>query len=230
MLAAAVAAGWSTYLHWLPCRGNMSDACWRRMDTGLAFPYPPELAEQAPWVSELGVAAVSLAGLAWLTIVLGMRWQLRTKAVAALPGLATLVVGLVGAVAIGDASPRGDDFLAGWLLLGIEGSAVVALFAIGAWQLEVSGRVVLRLVVVLWGTTAFGAIHLFADYVAMIIFSGTAWAEQGFPDESPPGSGYLTVAVITISAVLTVIMTLRAPRRGADEPHQDHNSRSLTLA
>jgi hypothetical protein len=23
MLAAAVAAGWSTYLHWLPCRGSM---------------------------------------------------------------------------------------------------------------------------------------------------------------------------------------------------------------
>jgi hypothetical protein len=23
MLAAAAAAGWSTYLHWLPCRGSM---------------------------------------------------------------------------------------------------------------------------------------------------------------------------------------------------------------
>jgi hypothetical protein len=23
MLASAVAAGWSTYLHWLPCRGSM---------------------------------------------------------------------------------------------------------------------------------------------------------------------------------------------------------------
>jgi hypothetical protein len=46
-------------------------------------------------------------------------------------------------------------------------AAVVALFAIGAWQLEVSGRVVLRLlVVVLWGTTAFSFIHVFAEYVA----------------------------------------------------------------
>lgn len=48
MLASAVAAGWSTYLYWLPCRGSMlsgsiidgyayvgadfSDACLRRMD------------------------------------------------------------------------------------------------------------------------------------------------------------------------------------------------------
>jgi hypothetical protein len=45
------------------------------------------------------------------------------------------------------------------------------------------------------------------------------------------GYGYLTVATITISAILTAIMTLRAPRRVADdEPRQDHHSESLTLA
>jgi len=90
-------------------------------------------------------------------LVLGMRWQLRTRAVAALPGLATLVVAYVGTV--DDASTRGDDFLVPSVLLAIEGSAVVAFLAIEAWQREVSGRVVLRLVVVLWGTTAFGFIH-----------------------------------------------------------------------
>jgi hypothetical protein len=112
MLAAAVATVWSTYLHWLPCRGSMlngtilrgydygsgfSDACLRRMDTGLPFPYPPEPAEVTPWASELGIAAAGLAGLAWLALVLGLPWSLRTKAVAALPTLATFVVALVGA-------------------------------------------------------------------------------------------------------------------------------------
>ena len=58
----------------------------------------PELAEAAPWVFELGVAATMLVGVAWLTLVLGMRWSLRTKAVAALPGLVTLVVAFVGTV------------------------------------------------------------------------------------------------------------------------------------
>ena len=58
----------------------------------------------------------------------------------------------------------------------------------------------------------------------MIIFS-----ERDGDD--PPGTGYLTVAVITICAILTVIMTLRArQRRADDEPHQDHHSGSLTLA
>ena len=52
-------------------------ACERRMD-----------GDEAPWTFELNIAATALAGVAWLALVLGMRWQLRTKAVAALPGLA----------------------------------------------------------------------------------------------------------------------------------------------
>jgi hypothetical protein len=55
-----------------------SDECWRRMDTGISFtgmgfPYLPDLAEAAPWVSELGTAATVLVGVAWLALVLGMR-------------------------------------------------------------------------------------------------------------------------------------------------------------
>jgi hypothetical protein len=73
MLAAAVAAALSTYLYWLPCRGStlrgsiiygyacdydgghFSDACLRRMD-----------GDQAPWAFELNIAAMALAGVAWL--------------------------------------------------------------------------------------------------------------------------------------------------------------------
>jgi hypothetical protein len=43
------------------------------------------------------------------------------------------------------------------------------------------------------------------------IFSDRDW-------DTPPGTGHLTVAVITICGILTVIMTLRAPQKGADEP------------
>jgi len=73
------------------------------------------------------------------------------------------------------------------------------LVAISAWQPEVHGRGVLRLVVVLCGTTAFGAIHVIAESAIMIRFSDANW-------DSPPGTGYLTVAVITISAIVTAIM------------------------
>ena len=90
MLASAVAAAWSTYLYWLPCRGSMlegtllqpfsgdgrtyeeyekldpavkasMDACLRRMDG--------DISGQAPWTSELLILAMALVGLAWLTLV-----------------------------------------------------------------------------------------------------------------------------------------------------------------
>jgi hypothetical protein len=109
------------------------------------------------------------------------------------------------------------------LVLSIELAAVVALLAIPAWQPDLDGRRFLRLVVVLWGTTAFGAIHTMAEYPVMVKFSDANW-------DCPPGTGYLTVAVITISPILTAIMTLRTPHRSGDEPHQDHHSGSLILA
>jgi hypothetical protein len=104
---------------------RFSEACERRMDA--------DISEQAPWMSELLVLAMALASLAWLTLVLGLRWQLRTKA--ALPGLATLVTAaLAGAVALGDAKRGEDHPLLAMLPVAIEWSAVVALAAILAWQ------------------------------------------------------------------------------------------------
>jgi hypothetical protein len=62
------------------------------------------------------------------------------------------------------------------------------------------------------------------EYGIMIRFSDANW-------DSSPGTGYITVAVITISAVLIVIMTLRTLRRGAeDAPQTDPHSGSLALA
>jgi len=66
-----------------------------------------------------------------------------------------------------------------------QGLAVVALVWILAWQPEARGRHIgLRLVVVLWGTTAFGYIHVMSEYFTMISFaSGDTppglWVPQG---------------------------------------------------
>ena len=224
MLASAVAAGWSTYLYWLPCRGSMllgsiiqgddsvggkfSDACLRRMD-----------GDQGPWESALYVLATALAGLAWLTLVHGLRRRPGSMVIAALPGLATLV--LAGAMPIAEVTAAGAVIT---LSLTIEFAAAVTLLTIRAWQPGLDGRLFLRLVVVLWGTTAFGAIHTIAEFIVMVNFTEADW-------DTPPGTGYLTVATLTISAILTVIMTLRTPQTGADdEPGQDDHSGSLTLA
>ncbi|HEY6689021.1 MAG TPA: hypothetical protein VI094_22745, partial [Propionibacteriaceae bacterium] len=99
-----------------------------------------------------------------LTIVLGLRWQVTIGYVAALPGLATLAVALAGAMAARDAGRDPEDPMPTVLLLSIELLAVVALLWIRAWQPEARGRQIRRLAVVLWGTTAFGLIHIVTDY------------------------------------------------------------------
>jgi hypothetical protein len=166
---------------------------------------------------------MALAGLAWLTLVVALRWQLRTKAVAAVPGLVTVAVALAVAATIG--AERGEDHpLLKMLSVAVEWSALLALAMIWAWQPEVrTRRRFLRIAVALWGTTAFGVFHLMLEYMIMIGFSERDW-------DDPPGTGYLTVATITISAILLVIMTLRVPRTAADgDPQPDYDSGSLTL-
>ena len=245
MLASAVAAAWSTYLYWLPCRGTMlegtllqpfsgdgrtyeeyekldpavkasMDACLRRMDG--------DISGQAPWTSELLILAMALVGLAWLTLVFCVRWHLRTKAVAALPGLATVVMAMAVAVTIGDAEGGEDNPLLRMMLVAVEWFALLALAAIWVWQpKERTRRRFLRLAVAVWGTTAFGIFHQMLEYMIMVASSERDWDE-------PPGTGYLTVAVIAISAILIVIMTLRMPLTAADgDPQPDYDSGSLTL-
>ena len=61
-----------------------------------------------------------------------------------------------------------------------------------------------------FGLTAHRGVHLgFCRYDRTAQRSGAAWAEQGFPDETPAGIGYLTVVVITISAILTAFSVKR---------------------
>lgn len=230
LVAAAVAAAWSTYLHWLPCRGTLfsgslvrgyrygsdfSDACLRRMDAGMPFPYPPGPSEQTPWASELGVVAMALAGTAWLMLALGMRWSLRTKAVAVLPGLATLTLAAVSAVATADTDRSAHDYVSGWLLVAPEAAALVALVQIWRWQPSVRGRGFVRVLVVAWATTAFGVVHMVAEYAFMIAFSDANW-------DTPPLTGYVTVITLIAPAVLTLMLTLRPspPGSGKEELSQ----------
>lgn len=205
LLASGAAAAWSTYLHWLPCRGRMlsgsilrgyqydpdfSDACLRRMDGGTPFPFPPEPSETTPWAIELGVAAMVLAGLAWVMIVLGARWSLKTTAVALLPSLATFIV----------ATQTESSF--SWLLwMSIDFLAVAALIAIMASRATTDEIALFRLVLALWGTTAFGMFQGIISYGFMINFSDANW-------DVPPGTGYLTAAVLVLAAVFMMIMTL----------------------
>src|SRR5215207_4381269 len=83
--------------------------------------------------------------------------------------------------------------------------AVVALVWILAWQPEARGRHIgLRLLVVLWGTTAFGYIHVMSEYFTMLSFSVASV-------DIPPGFAYV-----------------RRPRHHLRHPDRDHDPMRAT--
>jgi hypothetical protein len=230
LLASAVAAGHSVYLYWLPCRGAMlsgtilrgyaygpefGEVCLRRMDTGMPFPYPGEPAEQVAGAWPLGVIAMVLAGLAWLILTWGAGEAVLTEAVVAVPGL--LTVGLaVHAVLAVESFGYGAVLMILWVL--IEVTAFIAVVVLLAQPGR--NRSPLPLVVVAWGSTAFGGFHQIADFVAMMTFSDANW-------DVPPGTGYLTTAVLGLSAFVTLRYALAPPfpterRRAAASPLVGH--------
>jgi hypothetical protein len=65
---------------------------------------------------------------------------------------------------------------------------------------------------------------MITEYYTMISFGGGN-------GDTPIGYGYLIFATITISAILTVIMTLLVPQKIADaEPQQGHGSQPYDAA
>lgn len=213
---SAVAAGMATYRHWEVCgesllvgtllqrlspRADFSDECLRRMDGGMVFPVP-DVAERVPGVAGLSVTAMVLAALAWLVVVLAMRWSSRTTTVAVVPALLTL--GLAGTAIAGLGAPRSlSEPVSIWLGLAGELTAGVALIAVWAWEPGVRALTLARIMIVLWGLTSFGFFHLAADFLLMTVWSVANW-------DVPPGTGWMTVAGLVASGVLTAVLTLRS--------------------
>ncbi len=222
LLGAATAAGLSTYLHWADCRGSMldgtlfdldrsdpvlSDACLLRMDGGLPFPNASRTA-LAPGASVLGAIAVILAGVAWMPLILGLGWRSRTRFVAALPVAVSLVL-VIGSWLwshFTGSEPGSSPFT--WLVLPVELCSLAAGIAILQEDTDWSGRTIARLGLLAWGASAFGWVHLmFFDYGVMVVFSSINW-------DVPPGTGYLTAALLAVAALGVLSITVRDdPRR-----------------
>jgi hypothetical protein len=213
LLGSGITAGVATYRHWMPCEGSLlaetvlepfgprvdfSDECLRRMDGGALFPVP-DVAERAPGVVALGGTAMMLAGFAWLVLVLAMRWSGRTRAVAVLPALLTLVLSGAAVVGVG-AARSSSELVSVWLAAAVDVTAVAALCAIWSWETAVRGRDLLRILIMLWSVTSFGFFRLAIDLTIMMAWSSANW-------DVPPGTGWLTVAGLLASSVVAAVMT-----------------------
>lgn len=222
VLASAITAR-ATFLFWLPCRGSMTrglvfvfdasdetipDACLRQMDSGTPFPFPPDDAMYPTTGPVLAAVAMAVTGLAWLTLVIGMRWRLRTTAVAAVPALLSLglAVSSARAAVLPGAHETSYASLSWWLLLEVAGVGV--LVVVRLWQPELTNWELARLTLILWGVTAFGEAHETVDYVTMMAINTWNW-------DCPPGCGYPTAVAIAAAAALSASRALFPRRRHA---------------
>jgi hypothetical protein len=220
LLAATVATARATYLFWLPCRGSMTrgliftfdasdasipDACLQQMDAGTPFPYAPDDASYPTAGPVLAAVAMVLTGLAFLTLVLGMRWRLKTRAVATVPALLSLGLALSSVrAALPGAREVAYPSPPWWLIL--EVAAVGVLVVVRRWQPEVSSGEMARLTLILWGVTAFGVSHEMVDYMTMSALNTWNW-------DCPPGCGYPTAVAIGVATLATgsALLTRRSP-------------------
>jgi hypothetical protein len=203
-------------LYWQPCAGNMlngtiftgrvvqagfSEQCMVAMDQAPMFQLP---SAGAGWtlVGSLGAVAALLLASAWLVVVGVLRVPLATRLVAAIPGV--LAIAAVVNAAVGSlGAAHAADPVSLPLSVALELSVPVALGALA--MAGVRGRLLMRAAIVVLAATATGFVHQVVEYFGTWVLSDANW-------DSPPGTGYLTVVLAGLTAVVTVALAGR--RRG----------------
>lgn len=217
-LALVLAAGTgavATYLWWLPCRGRMlvgtaygprysdallGDACIDRMNEGTPFPLPTPAALTAPGLLALSTLTMILVAVAWLVPVLFERMSPGRRLAAVVPALGVLVLALLGAgITYQVPAAEGLAYALAPLI------NVLVLVGLGAVIGAVRARV--RFVVAAIALGSMGFAGPVVEYMIMVHWSDASW-------DAPPGSGYLTAALLLICGVAVLIMTAlsRQPR------------------
>lgn len=207
LLCAGLAAGWATYLSWLPCRGSMlvatplgpadadvPNACYERMDQGL--PLDVGAVGAASLVNELIGLTLLAAALAWLVLVITSRWRrwerwcLLSLAVAL--GLASVAVWL---------GARAGDALFAVLVLITLTALVVALVLLA--RMADGDSDVRRMWVPLLAVGSLGLFGRVGEYLVMTMWSELNW-------DTPPGTGYLGAGLLVVASIAMLPL---APRR-----------------
>lgn len=222
LLAAALACGVATWLEWLPCRGSMlsgsvllgyqyptdfTDACLARMDGSDAVPL-------AAGALEARALSALLLALGWLLYAARLRLSAILRAVVLLP---VIPVGWYAAQTW-LARETGSTPEATTVIVLTELTAFVASVVIGQKVSIEDGRRPALLGV--WAVSAYGLLHQIGDYLLMMMWSDANW-------DSPPGTGYPTVALIAVSGVLVAVFGSRIRPDRNPSPQASMASTSL---
>ncbi|MGO1385094.1 MAG: hypothetical protein ACTHWA_12270 [Arachnia sp.] len=176
---------------------ELTDACLMRMDTGLPFPYPPKITEQAPWASEVAGIAMLLAIASWVVLILGLRLSRGTTGIALIAAVTPAVVAVMGLLAAQDRGRDPQAYISGWLWISVEAVAVAVMVVLWLRHTDIQSARLPGLAIVLWGATAFGMAHGISEYMAMLMFNQNNW-------DTPAGTGWITVAVLMIAGAASL--------------------------
>lgn len=213
LTAAGVFALVATRLWWTPCRSSMlvgtilepagapefSHRCLVRMDAGTPYPLPAATDGAPPELYGFVAAAILLAALAWSValVATSMPRSARWAGLALAASLAALgVAGLRPVSRVGDPSIVGTT--AFWV---IDVVTVVWLACVCRGPVSWSPRTTIRLLLLLGGATAFGALRGMVDYAVMITWSQANW-------DVPPGTGFAPALVLILCGVGVAVVTL----------------------
>lgn len=206
LFASAAAAAVSVYLLWLPCRGIMwdgtvfapevtgeiSEACSRRMDEGWPFVYFPQDVGLVPTASQVGGLAMVLATASWIVLVLGLRLGMEITRIALVAAVAPTILAVVSWSAAFNPGSGLDFFISGGLWMSVDVAAVLLFLVLCGANRDLSSGTLVGLAFVLWGATAFGGAHFLVEFFTMVAFNEYNW-------DTPPGTGWMIVAVLLIA-------------------------------
>ncbi|HEY5784804.1 MAG TPA: hypothetical protein VIT65_08500 [Microlunatus sp.] len=210
LIGAGLTGAAATYLWWLPCRGQMllgtplgsasvgdpGQACIDRMGEGTPFPLPTQAALSAPGLLVLATVTIVLVSVAWLLLVFAQPVSRVRQVIAALPALGAAVVAVLGVgIAYGMAGAEGlayplDTFV----------NLLVVVAVVVLWG-HVAARA--RFLVMALALSSMGFAGPVAEYMVMVWWSELNW-------DAPPGSGYLTAALLLVCGITVLMMTVIA--------------------
>jgi hypothetical protein len=213
LIVAGLITAVSVLRQWSLCESPASQACLTLKQTMNMLPIQADtIALRVPWAAPLAALALTLATGAWIALLLLNPFARGLKifgTVAAVPSAVMCIGGWLGVWSVESWVARGGT----WIIVGTISEFVALGFLVYATMSRNAVNLVTtqRLVVLLFGVTAFGTMHQSAEFILL----GLANQET---TGVPQYLGLGTALTLVLTGAGVIVLTLRArrnPRAGA---------------